>query len=170
MRGGGGGARQGCLCGSLERTGYRMATVGGSVASARKKGSLSCCSSSFLWKEHHRLPSQQTQEPSQEAVSPECGEWSSGWAGVGRGEDLLCEPDWAADGKACSSMATSLCHCSRRGLIFFSSLNLLLREICDYIFFLCTGARMHCANTNISHFMREFGSHFPSICLEWIVL
>lgn len=137
MRGGGGGARQGCLCGSLERTGYRMATGGGgSVASAREKGSLSCGSSSFLWKEHHRLPSQQTREPSQEAVSPECRECSSGWAGVGRGEALLCEPDWAADGKACSRMATSLCHCSRRGLIFFfSSLNLLLREICDYIFF-----------------------------------
>lgn len=27
MRGGGGGARQGCLCGSLEHTGHRMATV-----------------------------------------------------------------------------------------------------------------------------------------------
>lgn len=91
--GGRGGARQGCLCGSLEHTGHRMAPVGGSVASAREKGSLSCCSSSFLWKEHHRLPSQQTREPSQEAVSPGCGECSSGWAGVGRGEALVCEPD-----------------------------------------------------------------------------
>lgn len=35
--GGGGGARQGCLCGSLEHTGHRMAPVGGSVASAREK-------------------------------------------------------------------------------------------------------------------------------------
>lgn len=84
---------------------------GGSVASVREKGTLSCCYSSFLWKEHHRLPPQQTLEPSQEAVSPEFGECSLGRAGVGRGEALVCEPAWAADGKACSSVAASLCHC-----------------------------------------------------------
>lgn len=94
-------------------------------------------------------------------------EWSrhrpfflQGW-GWARERLQFWEPAWDCRWKGLVKSSSFVLQLDFCFLFFF-----LLREICDDIFFLCTGARMHCTNTNISHFMRKFGSHFPSICLK----
>lgn len=125
------------LCRSLEHTGHRMATGGGgSVASVRKRYHCPAATHLFSGKSASGChPSRHRNYP-REQFLPSVGVFL-GWAGVGRGEALVCEPVWAADGRASSSVAASLCHSEWLDFILFFPplLNLLLREICDYIFF-----------------------------------
>lgn len=106
------------LCRSLEHTGHRMATVGGGLCGiCEGKASVSCRYSPLLWKERRRLPPQQTQKPPREQFLPSAGVFF-GRAGVGRGAAPVCEPVWAADGRASSSAAAPLCHSEWLDFIF----------------------------------------------------
>lgn len=110
---------------------------GGSLASVREKASLSCRYSPLLWKEHRRLPPQQTQEPPQGAVSPECGSVLRG--GLGWAGERLSSASLSGLQMEELLQVWQLLYVTVSGLILFyffpPLLNLLLREICDYIFF-----------------------------------
>lgn len=106
------------------------------MASVREKARLSCCYLPILWKDHHMLPLQQTHRRPREQFLLSLG--NVHWGGLGRAWERLSTASLSGLQMEKLVQVWQHLYVTVSGLIlfyFFPLLNLLLREICDYIFF-----------------------------------